>query len=165
MDVKFSKSQKPNTFAENIEVIDKMILLWRLISYVTGQTVPNSYILYYKTNVHHSSTKSPVGSWVWHSSAPACYNLFYLFPYWSMFSSSIYIFHSCRGKQYFWINASKFYLGLIQVEQLLTINHWIPPREKCQSFEQEEINLLYSRNVNKRLVSCVTFIHMRVLWS
>ena len=32
--------------------------------------------------------------------------------------------------------------------------------EKCQSFEQEEINLLYSRNVNKRLVSCVTFIHI-----
>ena len=47
MDVQFSESQKTNTFMENLEVIDKVILLWHLFSYVTGQTVPNSYFLYF----------------------------------------------------------------------------------------------------------------------
>ena len=35
------------------------------------------------------------------------------------------------------------------------------PHEKCQSFEQEEINLLFHINVYKRLISYITLIHMR----
>ena len=47
MDVQISESQKTNTFMENIAVIDKMILFWHLFSSGTGQTVPNSYFLYF----------------------------------------------------------------------------------------------------------------------
>ena len=46
------------------------------------------------------------------------------------------------------------YWSLNQV--VLEITH-----EKCQSFEQGEINLLYSINVNERLVAYIPFIHMR----
>ena len=47
-------------------------------------------------------------------------------------------------------------ISLVEQVMYLYFTH-----EKCQSFEQEEINLLFYINVYKRLVSYITLMHMR----